>query len=145
MFIGEYHPTIDDKGRVAIPVRLRRAYGDDSVISRLIITHGFDKCIMAFREADWTDFIENRVVTLPQSDPKNRMRMRFILGGACECELDRQGRIVIPGYLMEYAEIKTDVTVLGMYNRIEVWATDVYDRYRPTGEELNSFAVDLGF
>ncbi len=143
--MGEYHPGLDEKGRVAIPVKLRKAFGDDAVINKLIITHGFDKCIMAFREEDWKDFVENKLIPLSQADPKNRMRLRFLLGGASDCELDKQGRCIIPGHLLEYAELKKDVTVLGLYNRIEIWADEVYCSYKPDGDALNSFANDLGF
>ncbi len=143
--MGEYHPGLDEKGRVAIPVKLRKAFGDDAVINKLIITHGFDKCIMAFREEDWKDFVENKLIPLSQADPKNRMRLRFLLGGASDCELDKQGRCIIPGHLLEYAELKKDVTVLGLYNRIEIWADEVYGSYKPDGDALNSFAHDLGF
>ncbi|MFW5862209.1 MAG: division/cell wall cluster transcriptional repressor MraZ [Spirochaetota bacterium] len=145
MFMGEYHPTLDEKGRVAIPMKLRKAFGENSVINKLIITHGFDKCVMAYREEDWKDFVENKLVNLSQSDPKNRMRIRFLLGGACECELDKQGRIIIPAYLKDYSEMQKDVIILGLYNRIEVWSKEVYEDYRPDGEALNQFAQDLGF
>ncbi len=145
MFMGEYHPTLDEKGRVAIPMKLRKAFGENSVINKLIITHGFDKCVMAYREEDWKDFVENKLVNLSQSDPKNRMRIRFLLGGACECELDKQGRIIIPGYLKEYSEMEKEVIILGLYNRIEIWSKEVYNDYRPDGEALNQFAHDLGF
>ncbi len=145
MFMGEYHPTLDEKGRVAIPMKLRKAFGENSVINKLIITHGFDKCVMAYREEDWKDFVENKLVNLSQSDPKNRMRIRFLLGGACECELDKQGRIIIPTYLKDYSEMQKDVIILGLYNRIEVWSKEVYEDYRPDGEALNQFAQDLGF
>lgn len=145
MFMGEYHPALDEKGRVAIPVRLRKAFGENAVINKLIITHGFDKCIMAFREEDWRDFVANRLQPLSQADPMNRMRLRFLMGGASECELDKQGRIIVPAYLKEYAEIDRDVTMLGLYNKIEIWGSEVYNRYRPDGEALNAFAKDLGF
>lgn len=144
MFIGEYHPSIDDKGRVAVPVRLRRAFGEDRVINKLVLTYGFDRCLMGFREDDWKAFVKEKLVPLPQSDEMNRKRMRFILGGACECELDRQGRIMIPGYLKEYAGIKENVTVLGVYDRIEIWGTERFESYRPDEDELDSFAADLG-
>ena len=78
MFMGEYHPTLDEKGRVAIPAKLRKAYGENSVVNKLIITHGFDKCIMAFRESEWRDFVENKLMILSQGEQKNRMRMRFL-------------------------------------------------------------------
>jgi len=145
MFMGEYQPSLDEKGRVAIPVKLRKAFGEDAVINKLIITHGFDQCIMAFREVDWKEFVETRLVPLSQADGKNRMRLRFLMGGATECELDRQGRIIIPGYLKDYAEIQNEITILGLYNRIEIWSTGVYNKYRPDGEALGSFAAELGF
>jgi MraZ protein len=145
MFMGEYHPSMDEKGRIAVPVKLRRAFGDDAVINTLIITHGFDKCIMAFREKEWREFVETKLVPLSQADPKNRMRLRFLLGGAAECELDRQGRVLVPSYLKEYAEISREVTMLGLFNRIEIWSSEVYSRYRPDGDSLNAFARDLGF
>jgi len=145
MFMGEYHPTLDDKGRVAIPVKLRKAFGENAVINRLIITHGFDKCIMAFREEDWKDFVQNKLMTLSQGEQANRMRLRFLLGGAAECDLDRQGRITLPAYLKEYADIDKEVTILGLSNKIEIWSTGVYHNYKPDGKELESFARELGF
>ncbi|HRZ27211.1 MAG TPA: division/cell wall cluster transcriptional repressor MraZ [Spirochaetota bacterium] len=143
--MGEYHPSLDEKGRTAVPVRLRKAFGEDAVINRLIITYGFDKCIMAFREQEWKEFVEGRLIKLSQSDPMNRQRIRFLLGGACDCDIDRQGRILIPGYLLEYASIKKDITVLGIYDRMEIWASEVYDGYRPDKSVVDSFASDLGF
>jgi len=145
MFMGEFSPSIDEKGRLAIPARLRKAFGDGSPIGKLIVTHGFDKCIMAFRESDWLDFVENKLVPLSQSDPRHRMSVRFLIGGASECELDKQGRVLIPGNLLEYAGIGGEVTVLGLYNKIEIWSKEAYEEYKPNGEDLDNFADDLGF
>jgi len=145
MFMGEYHPTLDDKGRVAIPARLRKAFGEQAMINRLVITHGFDKCIMAFREEDWKEFVAQKLVPLSQADPKNRMRLRFLMGGAAECDLDKQGRIGIPGHLQEYAQISREVVILGLFDRLEIWAEDVYREYKLDGAALDSFAHELGF
>jgi MraZ protein len=145
MFMGEYQPSMDEKGRVAIPVRLRKAFGEDRVVDRLILTYGFDKCIMAFRDEDWKVFVQEKLIPLPQSDQMNRKRIRYILGGAFECDLDRQGRIMIPGYLKEYAAIDEDLIILGVYDRVEIWSKKVYELYRPAGDEIDSFAADLGF
>ncbi len=145
MFMGEFRPSLDEKGRVAIPVRLRKAFGDQDPVSGLVVTHGFDKCIMAYRYQDWKEFVENKLIPLSQGDPMNRKRVRFLLGGATECDLDKQGRLVIPAYLKEYAEIDSAVTILGLYDRIEIWGSEVYDGYKPDGEALNEFARDLGF
>ena len=145
MFMGEFYPALDEKGRVAVPARLRRAFGENSIINKLVITYGFDKCIMSFREEDWKEFVEKKLVNLSQSDPKNRMRLRVLMGGASECELDKQGRLTIPSYLLEYAGISKDVTILGLYNRIEIWSKDEYDKYKPDREAMSSFASELGF
>ena len=145
MFMGEYSPALDDKGRVAIPVKLRKAFGEENLIEKLVVTHGFDRCLMAFRECDWIDFVEQKIMPLPQSDPRNRMAARFLVGGASECELDKQGRMIIPAYLLKYADIKADVIILGLSDKIEIWAKDHYDNYRPGGDILDHFADGLGF
>ena len=145
MFMGEYNPTLDEKGRVALPAKLRKAFGEDPVIDTLVITQGFDKCIIAFREQDWNEFVNNRLVPLPQSDPNNRRIMRHFLGGANFCELDKQGRMLIPQNLLDYAGIRKDVTILGLNDRIEIWSKEEYDGLRPDTETRNIFAGDLGF
>ena len=145
MFMGEYHPSLDEKGRVAIPAKLRKAFGDNAIINKLIITYGFDQCIMAFREEDWTEFVEKKLVPLPQSNPINRDIIRKLLGGACVCDLDKQGRMLIPGNLLNGAEISKDVTILGLYNRIEIWASKIYESHKPDQGAIDIFAEDLGF
>ncbi len=145
MFMGEYHPNLDEKGRVAIPIRLRKAFGENAVITKLIMAPSFDKCIMAFREEEWKDFIQNKLMALSQGEQKNRMKMRFLMGGAADCELDKQGRILIPSNLMEYAEIDGDITILGVYDKIEIWSTKIYNENKPDKDTLNIFAKDLGF
>jgi len=145
MFMGEYSPALDDKGRVAIPVKLRKAFGQDTPMDKLIVTYGFDKCLMAFREEEWSEFVDKKLIPLPQSNPKNRMSLRFFVGGASECELDKQGRMLIPAYLLKHAEIKEDVIILGLSNKIEIWSKEIYEKYRPEGEILESFADNLGF
>ena len=100
---------------------------------------------MAFREEEWIDFIENRLMTLSQGEQINRMRLRFIMGGASECDLDKQGRIKMPAYLKEYAGIDKEITILGLYNKIEIWSSELYNSYKPDGDALDAFAGDLGF
>ncbi|OHD71022.1 MAG: division/cell wall cluster transcriptional repressor MraZ [Spirochaetes bacterium RBG_16_49_21] len=144
MFMGEYHPTLDEKGRVSIPITLRKAFGEDYILNTLVLTYGFDQCIMAFREEDWTRFVREKLVPLPQSNPTNRNWIRHLMGGARDQELDRQGRILIPGSHLEYARIKNDITILGLNDRIEIWATEIYNQYRPDQDSLNALAGDLG-
>lgn len=145
MFMGEYHPSFDEKGRIAIPARLRKAFGENAIITKLVIAPSFDKCIIAFREDEWKNFVQNKLMVLSQGEQKNRMKMRFLLGGAAECELDKQGRIMIPSNLIEYAEIDGDVTIFGVYDKIEIWCTKIYNEYKPDKDTLNVFAKDLGF
>ena len=145
MFMGEYHPSMDEKGRIAVPVKLRKAFGEDALVEKLVITHGFDKCIMAFREDDWKSFVEQKLVPLSQADSVNRKRIRFLLGGATECELDKQGRLLVPQYLKDYAGIVKEITILGLFDRIEIWSNEEYDKYKPDGEALDGFASELGF
>lgn len=145
MFMGEYHPSFDEKGRIAIPARLRKAFGENAIITKLVIAPSFDKCIISFREDEWKNFVQNKLMVLSQGEQKNRMKMRFLLGGAAECELDKQGRIMIPSNLIEYAEIDGDVTILGVYDKIEIWSTKIYNEYKPDKDTLNVFAKDLGF
>ena len=144
MFMGEYRPTLDEKGRIAVPSKLRKAFGEGAVIDTLVVAPGFDRCIMSFREQDWRSFVETKLVPLSQADPDNRKRSRFLLGGASVCELDSQGRILIPSNLVEYAGLSKDAVILGVYDRIEIWDAAVYDRYRPGGDTLEQFARDLG-
>ncbi|MCX7679860.1 MAG: division/cell wall cluster transcriptional repressor MraZ [Spirochaetes bacterium] len=145
MFMGEYHPTVDEKGRMAIPSKLRKAFGEDAIINKLIVTYGFDRYIMAYREEDWQDFVKNRLLRSNDSSSHIAMIVRYFVGGALDCELDKQGRILIPPHLKEHAGIKRDVTVLGLYNRIEIWDTETYNKYKPDAEKLTAFARDLGF
>ena len=144
MFMGEYRPTLDEKGRIAVPSKLRKAFGEGSVINTLVAAPGFDRCIMAFREEDWRSFVETKLAPLSQSDPMNRKRSRFLLGGASICELDAQGRILIPANLMDYSGMKKDAVIIGVYDRIEIWDAASYDAYRPGGEALEQFAQELG-
>jgi MraZ protein len=145
MFMGEYRPTFDEKGRIAIPARLRRAFGDDPVISSFVTAPGFDRCVMAFREEDWRRFVEEKLAPLSHADPDNRKRCRFLLGGSSVCEVDKQGRILIPAHLMEYASLSRDAVIIGVNDRIELWDAKSYDAYCPSGDALESFAKDLGF
>lgn len=143
--MGEYRPSLDEKGRVAIPAKLRKAFGEEALIDRLIVTYGFDRYIMAYREEDWERFVKEKLVEASDAHPDKGMIMRYFVGGAFDCELDKQGRIIIPSYLKEHAQIDRDVTILGLYNRIEIWGTELYNKNKPSGDALNVFARDLGF
>lgn len=143
MFIGEHRPLVDDRGRVAVPSRLRKAFGDE-LIDKLVLAPGFDRCVMAYRSCDWEKFVEEKLLVLPQNDPANRKKIRFLLGGATECELDGQGRILIPQKLKSYASIEKETVMIGVYDRIEIWDACRYDDYTPADDVIDTFAAELG-
>jgi len=120
MFVGEYSHNLDAKGRLAIPYRMRRELEDGAVVTR-----GIDGCLSLYTKEEW-DKLASRIAALPLSDPKARRFSRFFLAGAAEVEFDKQGRILLPPYLREYANFATEVVIAGVYNRIEIWSKDAW-------------------
>lgn len=118
MFVGEYTHTIDPKGRLAIPYRMRRELEDGAVVTR-----GIDGCLAVYTKGEW-DTLAAKVAALPLSDPKARRFARFFLAGAVEVEFDKQGRVLVPATLRDYAALGSSVVVAGVYNRIELWSTE---------------------
>ncbi len=123
MFIGEYNHTIDDKGRVSIPAKFRQELGGSFVMSK-----GLDKCLFIFPNEEWTK-LEEKITSLPLTDKNARSFSRFLLGGACELEPDKQGRAMIPQNLRQYASINKDVVIIGLSSRIEMWDVDEWNKY----------------
>lgn len=115
MFMGEYNHTIDTKGRMIIPAKLRESLGDGFVVTR-----GLDGCLFVFPNETWTEF-EAKLNALPMTDKKARQFSRFFLRGAITPEVDKQGRILIPAVLREAAGLEKEVTMIGMGNRVEIW------------------------
>lgn len=115
MFVGEYTHTIDPKGRLAVPYRMRAELADGAIVTR-----GMDGCLAVYTKKEWEN-LAGRVANLPLGDAKARRFARFFLAGAAEVEFDKQGRILIPAGLRQYAELGTTVVVAGVYNRIELW------------------------
>ena len=115
MFIGEYEHSVDAKGRVIMPVRLREDIGE-----KFILTKGLDGCLFAYSQIEWTNF-EEKLKTLPLTNKNARDFVRFFLSGAIECEIDKQGRFLIPGNLRNYAKLDKDIVILGVGTRIEIW------------------------
>lgn len=142
MFIGEYQHSIDDKGRVHIPARFREALG-----SAFVLTRGLDNCLFAFPLVEWAK-LEEKLKGLPFTKGDARAFTRFFFAGAAEVELDRQGRVVVPPHLRQYAKLERDVVVLGVSDRVEIWAKDVWDAYeRQTDlsyEEVAEKLIDFG-
>ncbi len=116
MFTGEYRHTVDEKGRVAVPARFRAQLADGAFVSRWI-----DGCLAIFPRADW-DALTARVAGLPVTDPGARAFGRFLFGGAIEAELDRQGRVLLPTYLRDYAGLEGEAVIVGTRDHAEIWA-----------------------
>ena len=115
MFIGEYEHSADAKGRVIMPAKLRDDIGD-----KFILTKGLDGCLFAYSQTEWTNF-EEKLKTLPLTNKNARDFVRFFLSGAIECEIDKQGRFLIPGNLRGYAKLDKEIVIIGVGTRIEIW------------------------
>ena len=118
MFMGEYNHTIDAKGRLIIPSKFREALGNE-----FVLTKGLDGCLFVFPMKEWEAF-EEKLRSLPLIDKNARKFSRFFLAGASTCELDKQGRILVPGTLREFAQMDKEVVLTGMLDRIEVWSKE---------------------
>ena len=120
MLIGEYEHTIDAKGRLSMPSKLRRDMGE-----AFIVTKGLDGCLFAFSQDEWKNF-ETKLKALPLSDKNARNFVRFFLAGATECELDKQGRFLIPSNLREAGKLEKEAVIIGVGTRLEIWNKDVW-------------------
>ena len=127
MFYGEYEHSIDEKGRLIIPARLR-APMKDNFIDRFFITRGFEKCLFVFAEQEWRR-IEENFRALPFTKSVARNFTRSFYSGACESDCDKQGRILIPKRLLEYAGLKKDVRIIGVSRRVEIWDKEAWEAY----------------
>ena len=123
MLIGEYSHSLDVKGRLIMPAKLREDMGEN-----FIITTGLDGCLFGFSMSEWQKF-EDKLKTLPITNKNARNFVRFFLSGATECELDKQGRFLIPGKLREVASLDRDVTIIGAGTRIEIWNKEKWEEH----------------
>ena len=120
MLIGEYEHTLDAKGRVSMPAKLRRDMGE-----AFIVTKGLDGCLFAFSQEEWMNF-ETKLKSLPLSDKNARNFVRFFLAGATECELDKQGRFLIPANLRKEANLEKEAVIIGVGTRLEIWNKETW-------------------
>ena len=123
MLIGEYEHSLDVKGRLIMPSKLREDIGE-----KFIITKGLDGCLFVFSQTEWIKF-EEKLKTLPLSNRNARDFVRFFLSGATECEIDKQGRFLIASNLREYANMEKDVVIIGVGTRLEIWNKDKWKNY----------------
>ena len=122
MLIGEYEHSLDVKGRLIMPAKLRQDIGE-----KFIITKGLDGCLFVFSENEWLNF-ESKLKALPLSDKNARNFVRFFLSGAIECEIDKQGRFLIPANLREAAKLEKDAVIVGVGTRLEIWDKEVWQK-----------------
>ena len=122
MLIGEYEHSLDAKGRLIMPVKLRQDMGE-----KFIVTKGLDGCLFAFSQEEWLNF-ETKLKLLPLSDKNARNFVRFFLSGATECELDKQGRFLIPNNLRNAANLEKEVVIIGVGTRLEIWNKQTWEK-----------------
>jgi MraZ protein len=140
MFMGEYNHTVDTKGRLIIPSKFREKLGDE-----FVVTKGLDGCLFVYDNNEWAAF-EEKLKTLPLTNKDARQFVRFFLAGAAEVEVDKQGRILLPGVLREFAGLEKEVVLVGVASRVEIWSkerwenTESYDSMEDIAEHM----ADLG-
>lgn len=122
LLIGEYEHSLDVKGRLIMPSKLRQDIGE-----KFIITKGLDGCLFVFSQEEWQNF-ETKLKSLPLSDRNSRNFVRFFLSGATECEMDKQGRFLIPANLREAAQLEKDAMIIGVGTRLEIWDKETWKK-----------------
>ncbi len=143
MFMGEFSHTVDTKGRLIIPAKFREQLG-----SEFIVTKGLDGCLFAFPQSEWVSF-EEKLRALPLTQKGARQFTRFFVAGATPCELDKQGRILLPATLREFACLDKDVVLAGMLNRVEIWskekwtANSAIDDMDDIAEQMSGMGLDI--
>lgn len=141
MFIGEYQHSLDSKNRMIVPAKLREELG-----SKFVITKGLDGCLYAYPQEEWAK-LEDKLKTLPITNKDARAFVRFFFAGACEVEVDKQGRGLIPQNLKEYAGIEKDIVSIGVLSRVEIWGKSKWEEYNESDIDFDSIAEkmsDLG-
>lgn len=139
MFIGEYQATIDEKGRISIPAKFRA-----QLKTKVVVTRGLDNSLFLYNIDEWKK-LASKLAGLPISTANTRAFSRLMLAGAMDCEVDKQGRIILPAYLKTFAKINKKAVVAGLYNRIEIWSEELWVAYKAQTEAAsNSIAEQLG-
>lgn len=139
--MGEYQHTIDDKGRLIMPAKFRDDLGE-----KFVVTKGLDGCLFVYEMDEW-QVLETKLRNLPFTKADARAFARFFFSGATECELDKQGRILLPTNLRDHAQLQKDVFIIGVSSRLEIWSKEVWEDYssktEASYEELAEKMVDF--
>lgn len=137
MLMGEYRHNLDDKKRLTIPSKYREELGD-----KFVVTRGLDGCLFVYSFTEW-DKIVNKLKTLPFTKKDARTLTRFLMSAASICEIDKQGRINLVNSLISYAEIKKECVIIGVNDRLEIWASEKYDNLLNSLGDLSNVAENL--
>ncbi len=138
MLMGEFHHSIDDKGRLILPSKFRNDLGEE-----FIITRGLEECLFVYPKGEW-DKIITQLNKLPFTKKDARSFMRFFLSGATAVEFDKQGRINITSPLISYADLKKECVIIGVGDRLEIWSQDRWDNfYESNKDDLSKIAEGL--
>lgn len=137
MFTGEYDHTIDPKGRLIVPSKLRAGLGD-----KFVVTKGLDGCLFAYGSDEWKR-VEEGLSSIPLTSKSGRQFTRFFFAGAAEIEVDKQGRILIPPKLREYAGITKDVVSIGVNTKVEIWSKERYEGMEQSFEDMDDIMEEL--
>ncbi len=139
MLIGEFKHNIDDKGRLALPAKFRHELGSGAVVTR-----GLDNCLFLYTKKEWEKLAE-KLSALPISQSNSRAFSRLMLAGAMDVEMDKQGRVVLPEYLREFAGLKKSTIIAGLYSRLEIWDEEKWNKYKlQTEAESGNIAEKMG-
>lgn len=133
MFYGEFYHQLDRKGRLVLPAKIREA-AKSNFVDKFFITRGLDKCLFIFSEDEWKNQ-EQKFKVMPFTKSESRKFNRIYFSGAAEIAFDKQGRILIPQYLKEFAGINRDIVIIGVSNRIEIWAKNIWDEFYKSSKE----------
>jgi len=142
VFIGEYKHTIDPKNRMTIPSKFQGQLSDGAIITR-----GLDNCLFIFTNEEWKR-VADQIKQQSFVTANARAFSRLMLAGAMDVKLDNQGRILIPSYLSDYAKLETKIVVAGLYDRLEIWNEDAWEKYKKDTEsnanDIAEHMADLG-
>ena len=141
MFMGEYNHTIDAKGRIIIPSKFREALGEN-----FVVTLGLDGCLFVYPNEEWLTFV-NQLKNLPGNKDARQLQ-RYFMAGAADCEVDKQGRILIPSKLREHASLDKDVVFVGVLSKIEIWSKErwennSYDNMDDIADHMSEFGLSF--
>lgn len=142
MLIGEYEHSIDTKGRLSMPAKLKTDIGE-----KFVVTKGLEGCLFVYSLTEWQNF-EEKLRNFPLTNKNARTLTRFFLAGATECEIDKQGRFLIASNLREYAGLEKEVVIIGVLGRLEIWDKKKWQEYNEkennSVEEIAESLAELG-